>query len=377
MLPDQIERNEAFLDAGILTVDRCDVLVVYWNGEEAAGTGGTGDVVAYARLIHRPLIIIDEVTGEQRTENLERLPSKPNNKTNAPEQVSEPLKLVEAEFARQSETAAKHGPKAKNLVLRLIMLHLGASAIAIIAIQFFESLASDIPSHVASFFKLFALCFALFLARQHHHAHAHWIRSRLGAELCRSYLSLWKLRRSETVILDIEGLGLDSLGRSLRILWFLDKEKALPLKEACADYGTARIEDQLTYYRSHFEKTDPRSSWEKKLALAGTIGAISAILITLVVPHEFHKAFGYKIAKSVSLLLPLLSAAVLSYLVALDTNRRAVRYREMMEMLETAKAKLHTIRTWPGVWRLVSETERKLFREVAEWHAVTRFGDSH
>ena len=42
-------RNEAYLVLGKHLVDECDVLLAVWDGEDTAGEGGTGDVVAYAR----------------------------------------------------------------------------------------------------------------------------------------------------------------------------------------------------------------------------------------------------------------------------------------------------------------------------------------
>lgn len=47
--------EEAFLTAGQFVVDKCDLLVVLWNGKPAAGRGGTGDIVAYARSLARPI----------------------------------------------------------------------------------------------------------------------------------------------------------------------------------------------------------------------------------------------------------------------------------------------------------------------------------
>ncbi len=51
------------METGILTADRADVMVVVWDGKPAAGFGGTGDVVDYARKFEKPLIIIDPATG--------------------------------------------------------------------------------------------------------------------------------------------------------------------------------------------------------------------------------------------------------------------------------------------------------------------------
>jgi len=52
------ERINAYFEAGEYVVDHCDVLIAIWDGQEAKGRGGTGDIVAYARKRSCPLVII-------------------------------------------------------------------------------------------------------------------------------------------------------------------------------------------------------------------------------------------------------------------------------------------------------------------------------
>lgn len=52
-------REDAYLAGGLDVVNRCDVLLVVWDGRPARGKGGTADIVAHARAIGRPLVIID------------------------------------------------------------------------------------------------------------------------------------------------------------------------------------------------------------------------------------------------------------------------------------------------------------------------------
>jgi hypothetical protein len=48
-MPFAAPSEDAYLAAGQEVADRCDILVAVWDGKEAAGKGGTGDIVAYAR----------------------------------------------------------------------------------------------------------------------------------------------------------------------------------------------------------------------------------------------------------------------------------------------------------------------------------------
>ncbi len=49
ILPFEKPSQAAFLAAGKEIADRSDVLVAVWDGQPAAGKGGTADVVSYAR----------------------------------------------------------------------------------------------------------------------------------------------------------------------------------------------------------------------------------------------------------------------------------------------------------------------------------------
>ncbi|MCF0039740.1 DUF4231 domain-containing protein [Dyadobacter fanqingshengii] len=54
----QAERNEAYLAVGKHLVDEADIILAVWDGQPAIGTGGTGDVVAYARQQGKEVHII-------------------------------------------------------------------------------------------------------------------------------------------------------------------------------------------------------------------------------------------------------------------------------------------------------------------------------
>lgn len=52
-------RQESYRSAGRYVVDHCDVLIALWDGDAAAGVGGTGEIVAYAVEQKCPLLWID------------------------------------------------------------------------------------------------------------------------------------------------------------------------------------------------------------------------------------------------------------------------------------------------------------------------------
>jgi hypothetical protein len=58
-LPARERSDQAYLKVGQWIVERVDYVVAVWNGQPAAGVGGTGDIVAYARAGGKPVLHID------------------------------------------------------------------------------------------------------------------------------------------------------------------------------------------------------------------------------------------------------------------------------------------------------------------------------
>lgn len=57
------QRRAAYEYAGRYIVHQCDILIAIWNGKEAAGRGGTADIVEYARSNNRTCVWIHSETG--------------------------------------------------------------------------------------------------------------------------------------------------------------------------------------------------------------------------------------------------------------------------------------------------------------------------
>ena len=55
------ERNLAYLNTGKKIVDKSDLILAVWNGKAASGSGGTGDIIEYARSGKKELHIINAI----------------------------------------------------------------------------------------------------------------------------------------------------------------------------------------------------------------------------------------------------------------------------------------------------------------------------
>lgn len=64
---DQKEKDQAYLAVGKHLVDICDVVVAVWDSKQAAGIGGTGDIVHYAREANKEIHLIKGIRIENET----------------------------------------------------------------------------------------------------------------------------------------------------------------------------------------------------------------------------------------------------------------------------------------------------------------------
>jgi hypothetical protein len=364
--------ERAYLETGILTVDRADVVVVVWNGKPAAGSGGTGDMVAYVRELGKPLMIIDPDSGQIVVERFNRQPPVKSPPAGWNEN---PHAAVEKCYRELNETAKRHAPKSRHLVLRIILFQLLASAIGSTALAFEIHGRADELFMLA---ELMLLGIAFALAFRHRQQHQGWMENRLKAEICRSFLAMWHMRRHSDHFPNISIAGLNWFCRNLRLIRILDKTPPPPLESVRDQYLTERLEGQWRYFSEHSISSRAVHQRLKGWALLSTAVAALLSLLALALSLLRFSTLWLAIPKYISLLLPLVSAAIFSLLITQDYSRRAVRYSEMAAMLEEARKRLRQAQTWNGLSRVAQGIEEALLQEIVEWHSFRRFaGEPH
>ncbi|MGD0745220.1 MAG: hypothetical protein ABSA45_08700 [Verrucomicrobiota bacterium] len=367
----------AYMETGVMTADRADVMVVVWDGKPSEGFGGTGDVAAYVRELGKPLIIIDPISGAIAEERLEQVPAK----SLPADWKDNPRETVERHFQEVDETAQLHAPKSRHLVLRIILYQLLASAIGFIALAFGHHGGWG---QLLALIELILLGSAFILSVHHRKKHQEWMKNRIAAEICRSFLATWHMRRVDySPKISIQGF--DRLCRDLRLIRILDKTPPLPLESARDGYLKERVENQIAYFSRHSARA--RLIYQKLKGLALFSTATAALLSLLAFAISLLKDFdagshipdpALTVPKYLSLLLPLASAALFSLMVTQDYSRRAVRYAEMASMLAGAAKRLKLVRTWNSLARVAAETEEELLQEIVEWHSFRQFaGEPH
>ncbi|MBN2148847.1 MAG: hypothetical protein JW726_15775 [Anaerolineales bacterium] len=70
-LPPAATRDAAYLQVGRYILKHCDVLIALWDGQEAQGQGGTGEIVPEARQLGLPLAWVH--CGNRRPGTMEPL----------------------------------------------------------------------------------------------------------------------------------------------------------------------------------------------------------------------------------------------------------------------------------------------------------------
>ena len=360
----------AYMETGIQTVDRADVMIVIWNEKPSAGFGGTGDVVAYARELGKPLLIIDPVSGKISDERLDRLP---HGKSLPADWSRNPRETVEKHLKELDDNAKHHAPKSRHLVLNIILFQLAASAVGLIALTFeIHGRANQLI--MLSELILLGIAFAFLL--QHHRKSSEWLKSRIEAELCRSFLATWDLRRRADYFPKISLQEFSPLCRNVRLIRSLDKTPGLPLESARDGYLEKRVQDQLKYFSRECSKA--RTLHRKLHSVASAATAIAAMLslLALVLSLLNFPVLVFAAPKYLSLVLPLISAAFFSLVITQDYSRRAGRYGEMAAMLENAAKRLKMVQTWNGLARIAAETEEELMQEIIEWRSFRQFAGS-
>lgn len=381
-------REHAYLDCGHETVNESDVLIAVWDREDARGTGGTAEVVAHARRLGKPIVIIDPTSCLSRREGfagfrtdddeIAFIRALPVVEAGAPAgPFGAPPSLVQ--FQAAADAAAMAGsPRLRTLATMVIVLHSVAALIAAMVLAF--RLGWVVFAWLESACVAAALISALVYRRSFRH-HA-WVRSRLVAEISRAVIATWGLPRAASLLREIEIPGIRRLLNSLRSLHQnAARGRHFPLGEYRSRYIRDRIDDQLAYYRRQEGRALPRLRWLRAAFYAATtvgVGLTFAnavhMTIGLAPVGPFAQALGFGL---LPIVLPALAASCISIISINDLQRRVARYREMIAHLGVARTQVTAAQTWSCLEREVNKCERLLLQEVLEWHTITSFSDAH
>jgi hypothetical protein len=382
-------REHDYLDCGLETVNECDVLVALWDGREARGVGGTAEIVAYARKLAKPLLLIHAVTLAVTLENFDRFRTLDEEVSllqslvarggavNVKSQADVPDTLLRLQSAAD-EAAVAGSPKLRMLATMVIVFHSIAAFIGAFKLSF--QLKWPVLAWGEFGFVAAGIIAALIYRRSF--KHLAWVRCRLVAEISRAAIATWGLPRPPAFLREIEIPGVRRLVSSLRELHRqVARNRSESIEQFRDLYLRNRVEDQHAYYKRQKAKALPKLR-RLRFAFFATAGLGIALTLTDAILLSLGKSIGGDFVNSfgfdfMPVVLPAFAAACISVISLNDFQRRVARYEEMITLLGVVHTQLAAARTWTSLEREVNKCERLLLREVFEWHTITSSADAH
>ncbi len=138
-LPPRASRTEAYAAVGRYVIDHCDVLIALWNGQPAAGEGGTAEIISYAREHFCPVFRIDSTSGtlklepkdvELQIEQFQML-SRYNEERIDVHRVREQVEKKARDFLQSAKIAGCYGDQIAQVAARLLPHYVKADSLAL------------------------------------------------------------------------------------------------------------------------------------------------------------------------------------------------------------------------------------------------------
>ncbi len=402
-----IPKPECYYDSGLEIVSACDVMVVYWDGETANGLGGTADMVEMARGQGKPVLHIDSRPTPEEVEPATSLSALPDAWP-SPDPVIERLnQLISQEKVSPGEDAAalqdlfdriaaRRAPQFRRGIARAIWIHALAALLGAIPSLFFlvlvpKDAGKESPDYhkwekVAQTFTAVELAMVivalvvtllLYWGKTQHR----WLMTRFAAEMVRG------LRASRPWLNPLNPQverHLPAWRRFAITVGLSAQSDAMPggsLDEKKHHYLTHRIADQERHYR---EKAEPAehahhrwhavAKWAAILAPFAVTFALADKVFDLGLTKSWWGAF---CGKFLPVALPLTAASATAMRNALDLTRRATRYPEMVERLDSLRSTLEASKTESAAERIIAKTEEILLDELIEWNLAASNAGAH
>jgi hypothetical protein len=373
-------RENAYLECGLATVEEADLMIAVWDGAPSRGTGGTAEVVAYARLLRKPLILIhpDQFTIERERfspdsfsdTEIDYLNSLTRQDASAivGEKSEDHLKQF---LSKVDAAASRIAPNYRVRVGASIIMNGSAAVLGAAMIGF--NLHSTILN--ALIFILLALAMLCMAYVKRKRAHRNWIRCRIAAEICRSAIATWDLGASAVPAWFSHLQEFSRLGKSILLMRL--HPGARPVADVAKyrrSYLAQRVNSQLDYFRRRSRKLKIAS-----LILKGSFWICSALaiartifVVVVGVPPSFNPVLSRTIDTFLPIALPLAAGYLLSLISVFDLNRQLARSKAMEEQLQIAKVQVESCENLVTLEHVVHSTENAFAGELLEWFTISK-----
>ncbi len=368
----------AYHEATARTVERCDVLLAVWDGRPGAGVGGTASAVEYADRLGKPVVICHPQTGAVRHLNADALdrecpaPDPATAAADGPVDLSDLRHRVQAHAAAVDAAAVRHASGARGTTKRYIYLHLTAATFGAVTLSFglFQTV-----QWIPALIELLVLCRVLVLMNRRGTHYRQWLPMRVRAEVCRTFLATWDVRRHPTLVHQPRPAlpGQPDLFRRLRVLRQADRSPIVTDLEAVrATYLRDRLDDQANHYQSKLAAAGQSLLWYERVFRLGSWGstAMTVGVFGLLVSRGESRVPGVTHwAEFFAAVLPLAVTAANVLMINQEASRRSRVYGRMGQDLARARTAVAAAPTWDALERAVTDAEELLLQELIEWQS--------
>jgi len=388
-------REEAYLEAGKLVVDRSDVLLAIWDGKGARGTGGTAEIIEYADACATPVRWLEaqresgivgprQRPGHQDPETIGPLTQRAfhaldffNSRTVefdsvatpsiAPTAASLPL---DSYFARADQVAGRYQTRLLRSSRAIYVL--AVVAVATVATQLVFQLKLEWLPWI-EVIALAAITVVLVLGRWRGLLRR-WLSARQFAEQLRITAVLYSVGSPSPPAWGHVFEDDDWVDRSVEELWtWTDgREPAPPLPEL----KKILIEGWLAGQISYHERTRARAMGRQRVAVPVTLSLFCLSLLAAVL-HALD-SFGASVGHTwslISIVAPTAAAAVSGYVGQREYVRRARRSRQAAATLTRAQREVADAADFGELRRILDRLLPELASEAQDWSTTTTIHD--
>jgi len=384
----EAERDLGYLECGLLLVDEADVMIAVWDGKPSRGVGGTADIVANARNLSKPLILIDAESFEIKREHfsLEHFADPEMSYLNkiadhpalsAIEGI-DPEERVRRFFKKVDAKATSIAPRFRLWVAASVIMNAAATILVAATIGF-----------QVNWFVLNTLIVVLTTAAtvavaliKRKRAHQKWMRCRVASEICRSVLATWDLADVAEPTWFNQLTGFLRLVKTIRLMKLTDPTRQVTnMEDWRQKYLTDRIDEQIHYFRRRRKESSSALSvlsvsfWlfsflaiARALLTGSAFGIGPLVRVTPSYPLALHFVQSF-----LPIALPLAAGCTLSLISIFDINRQLARSRAMESLLIKAKEQIEKSESLPSLRRAVENVENALAGDVFEWFTLFRY----
>ncbi|MBL0126074.1 MAG: hypothetical protein IPP83_01175 [Flavobacteriales bacterium] len=405
------ERHAAYFDAGKEVVKECEVLIAVWNGEAAAGKGGTAEVVEHARSIKRPILIIRtdgtprlevergeglSCTGLMRHDRFNAEPvdikelSEAKQKQIGTDGSSDPiagpevLQAMDDLFWPMRARASAFAARCKDTYEWTGAMVYTLSACAVLAVVLATLIGPlHIIGYIVDLIMLLGILLVIGIARRSR-THQRWLQHRYLAERCRTavYFFLFGIRPSITRPIGSLKEGVDDawvvrlfeeVSRTvLRAAQTGDgQEDGAWLKSVKQLIDERLLDGQIDFHKRTGKKNSRKSNRLEHLGQAAfylaVILAVGHIWAGFALPDGLLADLTNGTLTVFAILLPVVAGAFEGVRKQREYGRTARVNKRMVAELSILKVELASVQDVTGLRNALLKIDRTLMRESEEW----------